>query len=145
MPEQAISSNDNGVKEKLGLCRMGGTLVVVGLWLFFAFGQGTPLIDESAAAEAQFAPFMKLGGRLLLYFCWQAGPMVRAPAPFRSSEDLVRVMTGAMESLAYYLVPPLLRTLCRDVRLVGSGLDSGCPRCEFSETVLIYPRQFCSP
>jgi len=92
--------------ERKGLVYAGwAALVVVGLWLFFAFGPGTPLIDESAAAEAQFAPFYKslVAGFFLLFLLagWAYG---RGADTISDHRDLVRMMTGAMEDLAYYLV-----------------------------------------
>ena len=92
--------------ERKGLVYAGwAALVVVGLWLFFAFGPGTPLIDESAAAEAQFAPFYKslVAGFFLLFLLagWAYG---RGAGTVSDHRDLVRMMTGAMEDLAYYLV-----------------------------------------
>ncbi len=92
--------------ERKGLVYAGwAALVVVGLWLFFAFGPGTPLIDESAAAEAQFAPFYKslVAGFFLLFLLagWAYG---RGAGTISDHRDLVRMMTGAMEDLAYYLV-----------------------------------------
>ncbi|MEC8808970.1 MAG: AbgT family transporter [Pseudomonadota bacterium] len=92
--------------ERKGLVYAGwAALVVVGLWLFFALGPGTPLIDESAAAEAQFAPFYKslVAGFFLLFLLagWAYG---RGAGTISDHRDLVRMMTGAMEDLAYYLV-----------------------------------------
>ena len=46
--------------ERKGLKNAGwAVLFVVGLWTYFTIGPGTPLIDESASAEAQMAPFYK--------------------------------------------------------------------------------------
>ena len=92
--------------EKKGLAYAGwAALAVVGLWIFFAFGPGTPLIDESATAEAQFAPFYKslVAGFFLLFLLagWAYG---KGAGTISDHRDLVRMMTGAMEDLAYYLV-----------------------------------------
>ena len=92
--------------ERKGLVYAGwAALVVVALWLFFAFGPGTPLIDENAATEAQFAPFYKslVAGFFLLFLLagWAYG---RGAGTISNHRDLVRMMTGAMEDLAYYLV-----------------------------------------
>ena len=92
--------------ERKGLAYAGwAALAVVGLWIFFAFGPGTPLIDESAAAEAQFAPFYKslVAGFFLLFLLagWAYG---KGAGTISDHRDLVRMMTGAMEDLAYYLV-----------------------------------------
>ena len=92
--------------ERKGLAYAGwAALAVVGLWIFFAFGPGTPLIDESAAAEAQFAPFYKslVAGFFILFLLagWAYG---KGAGTITDHRDLVGMMTGAMEDLAYYLV-----------------------------------------
>ncbi len=92
--------------ERKGLAYAGSAaLAVVGLWIFFAFGPGTPLIDESAAAEAQFAPFYKslVAGFFILFLLagWAYG---KGAGTITDHRDLVGMMTGAMEDLAYYLV-----------------------------------------
>ena len=80
-------------------------LFVIGLWLFFTFGPGTPLIDETASAEAQLTPFYQslVGGFFLLFLLagWAYG---KASGTIGDHKDLVKMMAGAMEDLAYYLV-----------------------------------------
>ena len=92
--------------ERSGLRRAGlAVLFVVGLWLAFTFGPGTPLIDEEASAEAQLTPFYQslVGGFFLLFLLagWAYG---RAAGTIGDHRDLVKMMAGAMEDLAYYLV-----------------------------------------
>ena len=92
--------------ERKGLAYAGwAALAVVGLWIFLAFGPGTPLIDESAPAEAQFAPFYKslVAGFFILFLLagWAYG---KGAGTITDHRDLVGMMTGAMEDLAYYLV-----------------------------------------
>ena len=54
--------------ERKGLINAGwATLFVIGLWLYFVFGPGTPLVNESASAEAQLTPFIVAWS--LLSFC----------------------------------------------------------------------------
>jgi len=58
------ASSDNAAPltalERKGLINAGwATLLVIGLWLYFVFGPGTPLINESASAEAQLTPFYR--------------------------------------------------------------------------------------
>ena len=73
--------------------------------MFFAFGPGTPLIDENAAAEAQFAPFYKsLVAAVFLLFLLAGWAYGKGAGTISDHRDLVRMMTGAMEDLAYYLV-----------------------------------------
>jgi aminobenzoyl-glutamate transport protein len=57
-------------EEKKGLRFAGlALLFVVGLWILFTVGPGTPLIDESASAEAQMSPFYRsLVGAFFLLF-----------------------------------------------------------------------------
>lgn len=92
--------------ESKGLRRAGlAVLFVIGLWLFFTFGPGTPLIDETASAEAQLTPFYQslVGGFFLLFLLagWAYG---KAAGTIGDHKDLVKMMAGAMEDLAYYLV-----------------------------------------
>ena len=93
--------------ERKGL-RMAGlaTLAVVALWLAFTFGPGTPLIDETAEiAEARLTPLYQslVGGFFLLFLLagWAYG---KAAGTIGDHRDLVKMMSGAMEDLAYYLV-----------------------------------------
>ena len=93
-------------EESKGLRRAGlAVLFVIGLWLIFTFGPGTPLIDESASAEAQLTPFYQslVGGFFLLFLLagWAYG---KAAGTIGDHKDLVKMMSGAMEDLAYYLV-----------------------------------------
>jgi aminobenzoyl-glutamate transport protein len=92
--------------ERKGLKHAGlAVLGVCALWLFFAIGPGTPLIDEEAAAEAQLTPFYQslVAGFFLLFLLagWAYG---RAVGLIGNHRDLVKMMSGAMEDLAYYLV-----------------------------------------
>ena len=92
--------------ERKGL-KMAGLAVlgVIALWLLFTFGPGTPLIDEDATAEAQLTPFYQslVGGFFLLFLLagWAYGS---AAGVIKDHRDLVKMMSGAMEDLAYYLV-----------------------------------------
>ncbi|QUL38104.1 AbgT family transporter [Erythrobacter sp. JK5] len=93
-------------EEKRGLRNAGlAVLFVVGLWLFFTLGPGTPLIDESASPEAQLTPFYRslVAGFFLLFLLagWAYG---RGAGTIGDHRDLVKMMSGAMEDLAYYLV-----------------------------------------
>ncbi|MFN4113094.1 MAG: AbgT family transporter [Sphingomonadaceae bacterium] len=92
--------------ERKGLRRAGlAVLAVVALWLGFTFGPGTPLIDESATPEAQLTPFYQslVGGFFVLFLLagWAYG---KAAGTIGDHRDLVKMMAGAMEDLAYYLV-----------------------------------------
>ncbi|MFU7528380.1 AbgT family transporter [Qipengyuania sp. ASV99] len=92
--------------EKTGLKYAGiAVLAVVAMWLFFTFGPGTPLIDETASAEAQLNPFYKslVAGFFMLFLLagWAYG---KGAGTIGDHRDLVKMMSGAMEDLAYYLV-----------------------------------------
>jgi aminobenzoyl-glutamate transport protein len=93
--------------EKRGLVRAGiATLFVVALWLLFVFGPGTPLIDENAAiAQARLTPFYQslVAGFFLLFLVagWAYGAAVGS---VKNHRDAVKMMSGAMGDLAYYLV-----------------------------------------
>ncbi|MEP3050942.1 MAG: AbgT family transporter [Erythrobacter sp.] len=92
--------------ERKGLRYAGlAVLGVVALWLVFTFGPGTPLIDEEAAAEAQLNPLYRslVAGFFLMFLLagWAYG---KGAGTIGTHRDLVKMMTGAMEDLAYYLV-----------------------------------------
>jgi aminobenzoyl-glutamate transport protein len=92
--------------ERKGLRAAGlAVLFVVGLWLAFTFGPGTPLIDEEASPEARLTPFYRslVAGFFLLFLLagWAYG---KAAGTIEDHRGLVKMMAGAMEDLAYYLV-----------------------------------------
>lgn len=92
--------------ERSGLRRAGlATLAVVGLWAFLTLGPGTPLIDEAASPEARLSPFYRslVAGFFVLFLAagWAYGAAVGA---VKGHRDVVKMMSGAMGDLAYYLV-----------------------------------------
>lgn len=92
--------------ERRGLRHAGlAVLAVVGLWIFFTWGPGTPLIDEKAPAEAQLTPFYQslVAGFFLLFLLagWAYG---RATGAIGNHRDLVKMMSDSMGDMAYYLV-----------------------------------------
>ena len=92
--------------ERKGLRWAGlATLAVIGVWAVFTLGPGTPLIDEAASPEARLSPFYKslVAGFLVLFLAagWAYGV---ATGAVQSHRDIVKMMSGAMEDLAYYLV-----------------------------------------
>ncbi len=92
--------------ERAGLRYAGlAVLGVIALWLGFTFGPGTPLIDETASPEAQLNPFYQslVGGFFLLFLlaAWAYG---KGAGTITDHRDLVKMMSGSMEDLAYYLV-----------------------------------------
>lgn len=93
-------------EEKKGLRFAGlALLFVVGLWVLFTVGPGTPLIDESASAEAQKSPFYRsLVGAFFLLFLLAGWAYGKGAGTIHNHRDLVQMMTGAMEDLAYYMV-----------------------------------------
>ncbi|HSM52702.1 MAG TPA: AbgT family transporter, partial [Erythrobacter sp.] len=92
--------------ERRGLRNAGfAVLAVVGLWLVFTFGPGTPLINEDATPEAQLTPlYQSLVGGFFLLFLLAAWAYGRAAGTIGNHRDLVKMMSGSMEDLAYYLV-----------------------------------------
>jgi len=80
-------------------------LGVCALWIFFAIGPGTPLINEDATPEARLTPFYQslVAGFFLLFLLagWAYG---KGAGVIGDHRDLVKMMSGAMEDLAYYLV-----------------------------------------
>ena len=92
--------------ERKGLRHAGlATLLVIGLWLLFTFGPGTPLIDEDASAEARLTPLYQslVGGFFLLFLLagWAYG---KATGTISDHRSLVKMMSEAMADMAYYLV-----------------------------------------
>jgi len=93
-------------RERKGLGRAGlAALFVIGLWTFFAIGPGTPLIDETGPPEARMTPFYQslVAGFFMLFLLtgWAYG---KATGTIGDHRDLVKMMSGAMGDLAYYLV-----------------------------------------
>ncbi|MGB3808214.1 MAG: AbgT family transporter, partial [Erythrobacter sp.] len=92
--------------EKKGLKWAGlAALFVIALWIAMTVGPGTPLIDETATPEAQLNPFYRslVAGFFVLFLLagWAYG---KAAGTIGDHRDLVKMMSGAMEDLAYYLV-----------------------------------------
>ncbi|MGB3711068.1 MAG: AbgT family transporter [Erythrobacter sp.] len=92
--------------EKKGLKWAGlAALFVIALWIAMTVGPGTPLIDETATPEAQLNPFYRslVAGFFILFLLagWAYG---KAAGTIGDHRDLVKMMSGAMEDLAYYLV-----------------------------------------
>ncbi len=92
--------------ERRGLAHAGlATAGVVLLWILLCILPGTPLIDETAPAEARLNPLYQslVAGFFLLFLAagWAYGSAVGTIANHR---DGVRMMSEAMGDLAYYLV-----------------------------------------
>ncbi|MAY19716.1 MAG: hypothetical protein CL955_03775 [Erythrobacteraceae bacterium] len=92
--------------EKKGLRWAGlASLFVVALWALMTWGPGTPLIDETASAEAQMSPFYRsLVAAFFILFLLAGWAYGKAAGTIGDHRDLVKMMAGAMEDLAYYLV-----------------------------------------
>jgi aminobenzoyl-glutamate transport protein len=93
--------------ERKGLTHAGfAVLFVIGLWLYFTLGPGTPLINEDAPTEqAQLEPFYKsLVAAFFLLFLLAGWAYGKAAGTIKDHRDLVKMMSGAMGDLAYYLV-----------------------------------------
>ncbi|MEX2469647.1 MAG: AbgT family transporter [Pseudohongiellaceae bacterium] len=115
VPGEAESSTAGVIKdpntslsggERAGLKRAGlACLAVIALWVFLTIGPGTPLIDESASPEARLNPLFQslVAGFFVLFLAagWAYGT---ASGSVNSHRDIVRMMSGAMSDLAYYLV-----------------------------------------
>jgi aminobenzoyl-glutamate transport protein len=75
---------------------------------FFAFGPGTPLIDEKTAPprKARLTPLLPVAGRRLLPAlpAGRLGLWQGAAGTINDHRDLVKMMTDSMGDMAYYLV-----------------------------------------
>ncbi|WP_252258334.1 AbgT family transporter [Erythrobacter aurantius] len=113
-PERAgnMASDEDGDRplsdaEKRGLAYAGLAVVsVVALWILMTWGPGTPLINEEAELEsARLTPFYQslVAGFFVLFLLagWAYG---KGAGTIGDHRDLVKMMSGAMEDLAYYLV-----------------------------------------
>lgn len=92
--------------QRQGLKHAGlAALAVIALWVFFTVGPGTPLIDQSAPPEGRLTPFYRslVAGFFVLFLAaaWAYG---RSAGTVKSHRDVVKMMSGSMEDLAYYLV-----------------------------------------
>ncbi len=92
--------------QRKGLGRAGlATLAVVGLWIFFTVGPGTPLIDQEAPPEGRLTPLYQspVAG---FFYLFPPAPRAygEAAGTMKTHRDLVRMMSESMADLAYYLV-----------------------------------------
>jgi aminobenzoyl-glutamate transport protein len=104
---QAEASDDDlSEGQRRGLRRAGfATLAVMALWALMIWGPGTPLLDESAPPERRLTPFFQslVGGFFVLFVVtgWIYGA---SAGTVKNHRDIVKMMSGAMSDLAYYLV-----------------------------------------
>jgi aminobenzoyl-glutamate transport protein len=92
--------------ERLGLARAGyACLGIIALWIFLTIGPGTPLINEAANPEARLTPMFQslVAGFFFLFLAagWAYGS---ATGTVSNHRDIVKMMSGAMADLSYYLV-----------------------------------------
>ena len=92
--------------ERRGLRNAGlAILAVCGAWAIFTLGPGTPLYDAGALPAARLTPFYQsLVAFFLAVFLAGGWAYGRAAGTIGDHRDLVRMMAGAMEDMAYYLV-----------------------------------------
>ena len=100
-PDAPLTAEETRGLKQAGLAVLG----VVALWAFFTVGPGTPLIDQSAPPEGRLTPFYRslVSGFFLLFLAagWLYG---RAAGTVNSHRDVVKMMSGSMGDMAYYLV-----------------------------------------
>lgn len=94
-------------EQKKGLGAAGlAALAVCALWAVFVFMPGTPLVNQDAPnPEARLTPFYQslVAGFFILFLAagWAYGA---AAGTVKNHHDVVKMMSGAMGDLAYYLV-----------------------------------------
>jgi len=93
-------------EERRGLAYAGyACLAVVAVWVFLAIGPGTPLLDESATAEARLTPFFQsLVAAFFVLFLAAGWAYGKGAGVVKDHRDIVRMMSEAMADLGYYLV-----------------------------------------
>src|SRR5690606_22502509 len=100
-PEAPLTPAEMRGLKHAGLAVLG----VAALWAFFTMGPGTPLIDQSAPPEGRLTPFYGplVSGFFLLFLAagWVYG---RAAGTVNNHRDVVKMMSGSMGDMAYYLV-----------------------------------------
>jgi aminobenzoyl-glutamate transport protein len=105
---EAADAQDQGDEtlQKRGLRNAGlALLAVMAVWLFCIFGPGTPLIDETASGNGRTAPlYNSLLALFMLVFLIPAWAYGRAIGTIADHRDLVKMLTGAMQDMGYYLV-----------------------------------------
>lgn len=92
--------------EKKGLKRAGlAVLAICALWAFFVWGPGTPLIEEEAPPEGRLSPFYNsLVAFFFLLFLAAGWAYGKAAGQIKDHRELVKMMSGAMADMSYYLV-----------------------------------------
>jgi len=92
--------------QRKGLRWAGLALIgVIALWLLGVFGPGTPLIDETAGPEARLTPlYRSLLTFALLIFLLPGWAYGKATGVIADHRDLVKMLSGSMQDMAYYLV-----------------------------------------
>lgn len=100
-PDAPLTAAETRGLKHAGLAVLG----VVALWAFFTVGPGTPLIDQSAPPEGRLTPFYRslVSGFFLLFLAagWVYG---RAAGTVNNHRDVVKMMSGSMGDMAYYLL-----------------------------------------
>ncbi|MGB3541706.1 AbgT family transporter [Rubrivirga sp.] len=104
--DEPDSNDEITADEKKGLRWAGlASLAVIALWTFFTLGPGTPLIDEAATPEARLSPFYRsLVAAFFILFLAAGWAYGKAVGVVKDHRDIVKMMAGSMEDLAYYLV-----------------------------------------
>lgn len=108
---------EDPAREKRALRWAGlGALVIVGLWVFFTLGPGTPLIDEAACPEAKMAAgecssqaqltplYRSLVAAFLFLFLIAGWVYGKVSGSIKDHRDLIKMLTDSMKDLGYYLV-----------------------------------------
>jgi len=103
---EEASDRDLTADERKGLKWAGlAALFIIGLWLLFTVGPGTPLINEDATPEARLTPFYQsLVAAFFLLFLLTGWAYGKAAGTITDHRSLVKMMSESMADLAYYMV-----------------------------------------
>ncbi len=100
-PDAKLSAEEVRGLRRAGLACSG----IVLLWVFLCIGPGTPLLNEDATGVARFDPLLQsmVAGFFVLFLAagWAYGS---GAGTIKDHRDLVKMMSGAMGDLSYYLV-----------------------------------------
>lgn len=97
----ALTANEIAGLKRAGLA----ALAIIAVFVFLTVGPGTPLVDESAIPQARYNPlYRSLVAGFFIFFLAAGWAYGSATGTVTGHRDIVKMMSGAMADLSYYLV-----------------------------------------